>query len=117
MGSTHSLPQMIVEISTTQDNDKDLPLSDDTILPTTSQMTSTLSLSSDKPHLKFSTLFTVRMLDCPKPFPRPLQIGFLSEVLYTTGISEFLQLVGYTMIAVYYIHTLYIVIYAYCNRK
>ena len=51
MGSTHSLPPMIPNISTTQDSSEVLPLSGDPVLPTTSHMTSTLSLSSDKPHL------------------------------------------------------------------
>ena len=65
MGSMHSLCTMIVRISTAQDNSEVLPLSDDPILPSISHMNSILSLSSDKPHLKFSThYFTVRMLDC-----------------------------------------------------
>ena len=51
MGSTHSLPPTIAKISTTQDITEVLPSSGDPILPVTSHMTSTLSLSSDKPHL------------------------------------------------------------------
>ena len=51
MGSTHSLCPMIANILTNQDNTKVLPTSDDPILSTTSHMTSTLSLSSDKSQL------------------------------------------------------------------
>ena len=103
MGSMHSLPTIIVKISTAQDNSEVLPLFDGSILPSISHMNSILSLSSDKPHLKFLMhYFTVRMLDYAKPFPTPFtNRGLPSKLLYSTGRSEFIQLVVYTMIAVY----------------
>ena len=87
MGLMHSLPTMIVKISTAQDNSEVLPLSGDPILPSISHMNSTLSLSSDKPHLKFSThYFTVKMVDYAKLFPTPFtNRGLPSKLLYSTG--------------------------------